>query len=295
MKLSVLIFTVFCTAVLMAFEDLGPLKTAQDKYPQIFETGSVNIVTINEIPCYVFSGEAEQAFLGDFAESESELYEEATLSAKSNFYEFLSKKNNAAAVSMTGCGVLYQYNDKKLYHVILFVPQKNVSIEAKKSVPDLVKKEESGVSVPAVEQKTALAAQETIVAPAPVPAKEATEEAPQISPVERRIAKFQNRLKNSPDDVFSMITLADLYKKVGKNSDALKLYCSTIKKLDQNKYFDETEKIRVICEIIALAEETKQYDLALKYCYYLLRHKCTQEQRKKAVASISQLRLRLLD
>ena len=93
MKLPVMIFAVFCTTVLMAFEDLGPIKTVQKKYPQIFKTGSVNIITINKIPCYVFSGDAEQAFSGDFAETESELYEEATISAKSNFYEFLSKKD----------------------------------------------------------------------------------------------------------------------------------------------------------------------------------------------------------
>ena len=93
MKLPVMIFVVFCTTVLMAFEDLGPIKTVQKKYPQIFKTGSVNIITINKIPCYVFSGDAEQAFSGDFAETESELYEEATISAKSNFYEFLSKKD----------------------------------------------------------------------------------------------------------------------------------------------------------------------------------------------------------
>ena len=112
MKLPALIFVVFCTSVLMAFEDLGPLKTAQNKYPQIFKTGSINIISVNNIPCYVFSGEAEQAFSGDFAESPSELYAEATLSAKSNFYEFLSKKDKKAVITMSGCKVLYQYNDK---------------------------------------------------------------------------------------------------------------------------------------------------------------------------------------
>ena len=101
MKLPVAIFVVFCAAVIMAFEDLGPLKTAQRKYPQIFKTGSVNVITINKIPCYVFSAEAEQAFSGDFAETESELYEEAVLSGKSNFYEFLSKKDKNVSVSMS--------------------------------------------------------------------------------------------------------------------------------------------------------------------------------------------------
>ena len=129
MKLPVLIFVVFFTAILMAFEDLGSLKTAQNKYPQIFNTGSVNIITINNIPCYVFSGEAEQAFSGEFAETESELYEEATLSAKSNFYEYFSKKNKNTVISMNGCAVLYRFNNKKQYTVILYVPKENVKIK----------------------------------------------------------------------------------------------------------------------------------------------------------------------
>lgn len=139
MKLPVMIFVVFCTTVLMAFEDLGPLKTVQKKYPQIFKTGSVNIITINKIPCYVFSGDAEQAFSGDFAETESELYEEATISAKSNFYDFLSKKDKNVSISMTGCSVLYQYNNKKLYTVILYVPQKNVTVKLDKKNPEFKK------------------------------------------------------------------------------------------------------------------------------------------------------------
>ena len=33
---------------------------------------------------------------------------------------------------MTGCSVLYQYNDKKLYTVILYVPKKNVAVKLDK-------------------------------------------------------------------------------------------------------------------------------------------------------------------
>lgn len=299
MKFPVLIFVVFYAAVLMAFEDLGPLKTARNKYPQIFKTGSINIVTINKIPCYVFSGEAEQAFSGDFAESESELYEEATLSAKSNFYEFLSKKNKKATISMSGCSVLYQYNDKKVYNVILFVPKENVAIKINESAPDLIKKDTQPASAPKVEQKISKPIVKTQQLSSTKvinkhPSRDAVEIA-KTSSTQRRIAKFQNRIKNNPDDIISIIALGDLYKKDRKYYEAIKLYRSAIKKLDQDKFFDETEKIRVIFDVAILSEKTNKKNMALKYYHYLLRHKCSSEQRKTAVAAISRLRLKMLD
>lgn len=305
MKFPVLIFVVFCAAVLMAFEDLGPLKTARNKYPQIFKTGSVNIVSVNKIPCYVFSGEAEQAFSGDFAESESELYEEATLSAKSNFYEFLSKKNKKATISMSGCSVLYQYNDKKVYSVILFVPKENVSVKMNEPAPGLIKKDTTPVpvSAPEVEQKKSKPIVKTQKKAQQNPSAKVIKKHPSHDAVEiaktsstqRRIAKFQNRIKNNPDDVISIIVLADLYKKDRKYYEAVKFYRLAIKKLDQDKFFDLTEKIRVIFDAAVLSEKTNQNNIALKYYHYLLRHKCSPEQRKYAIAAISRLRLKMLE
>lgn len=291
MKLPVLLFVVFCTAVLMAFEDLGPLKAVQNKYPQIFKTGSVNIITINNIPCYVFSGEAEQAFSGDFAETESELYEEATLSAKSNFYEYFSEKNKNTVISMTGCKVLYRYNDKKQYTVILCVPRENVTIKTNTPVP--------------VEKHSALPGQFNELKQEKSPVKET--KTPSVSqnvndvPVsrqssqERRIKKFENRINNNPDDIIALISLADLHKKSGNLSAAIKFYRRAIKKLEKDEFFDEAEKIRVIYTLACLCEKTNKNNMSLKYYHYLLRHKCSIELKKKVIAAISRLKLKTLD
>ena len=292
MKLPVMIFVVFCTTVLMAFEDLGPIKTVQKKYPQIFKTGSVNIITINKIPCYVFSGDAEQAFSGDFAETESELYEEATISAKSNFYEFLSKKDKNVSISMTGCSVLYQYNDKKLYTVILYVPQKNVIIKLDKKNPEFKKINNTPVQLKEPEQKNSPAEEVQTSSETQVFIKQ---DAPKQSSQERRIAKFRKRIKNNPSDTISLIALADLYKKAEKFSEATKFYCLAIKQFEKDIFFDEAEKIRVIYNVAHLFEKTNKNNVALKYYHYLLRHKCSSEQKKDAVAAISRLRLKTLD
>jgi len=292
MKLPVMIFVVFCTTVLMAFEDLGPLKTAQKKYPQIFKTGSVNIITINKIPCYVFSGNAEQAFSGDFAEPDSELYEEATLSAKSNFYEFLSEKDKNVSISMTGCSVLYQYNDKKLYTVILYVPKKNVIVKLDKKNTEFKKKNNTPTHLKKPEPKPSPAKVTPPSAEAQVSIKQNT--APQSS-LERRIAKFRKRIKNNPSDTISLIALADLYKKSENFSEATKFYCLAIKQFEKDIFFDEAEKIRVIYNVALLFERINKNNMALKYYHYMLRHKCSREQKKSAVAAISRLRLKTLD
>ena len=292
MKLPVAIFVVFCAAVIMAFEDLGPLKTAQRKYPQIFKTGSVNVITINKIPCYVFSAEAEQAFSGDFAETESELYEEAVLSGKSNFYEFLSKKDKNVSVSMSGCNVLYQYNNKKLYTVVLFVPKKNVIVELRKQNTEFKKVNNTPVQLKKPEQKTLPMQVTQKSSEAQVLNKQA---APQQSSLERRIAKFKKRIKNNPADTISLIALADLYKKSENFSEAAKFYCLAIKQFEKDSFFDETEKNRVIHDVAHLFEKINKNNMALKYYYFLLRHKCSMKQKKEAVAAIGRLRLKLLD
>ena len=299
MKLPVLIFISFCTTILLGFEDLGPLKSAQKEYPQIFKTGIVEIITINKTPCYVFSGEAEQAFSGDFSESASELYEEATLTAKSNFYEVLSKKNKNANISMSGCGILYQYNDKKTYNVILFVPKSNVSIKIPKTTPNLIKKESSLAPISSKEKGKEPKQVKTKVNDSSSQ-KENTKSTNNIvktktSSIKRRITKFKNKIKNNPKDVIPIIGLADLYKKDKNYSEAIKFYRLAIEKMNLWGFFDSNEKIRIIYDVATLAEKTNKNNIALKYFHYLLRHKCSYEQRKKAVESISRLKLKMLD
>ena len=299
MKLPVIIFVFICATVLIAFEDLGPLKKAQKKYPDIFKTGSINLITINNTPCYVFSGNSEQAFTGEFAEKDSELYEEATLSAKSNFYESLSKKNKNATITMSNCKVLYQYNNNKLYTVVLFVPKNNVTIKSKQTSTKIIAT--VAPSVATTTNKVAPAKQlsnepaTTVSAPTKIQASIGKAQSQKISSIERRIQKYQKRIKKNSNDIVSLISLANLYKKSNSLKESAKFYRLAISKIEQDKYFDQNEKINIIYTVASIFEQLEKNNLALKYYYYLLRHKCSIDMRKKSIAAISKIRLKMID
>ena len=130
MKLSGIIFFALLASstALLAFEDLGKIDVARKAHPEIFIPGSIHEMMVNGKLSYLFMGQAEQCFSGEFAEPESELYEDATLSAKKFFYEMLSGGDKSATITVSHCATLYRFNDKKIYSVILFVPKNNVSI-----------------------------------------------------------------------------------------------------------------------------------------------------------------------
>ena len=156
MKLPGLIFSLFVlSTALFAYEDLGEINAARKKYPEIFDPGSIHKIKINGKMCYVFSGQAEQSFTGKNAEAEGELYEEAALDAKNLFYHSLSKGNKRITVTMKECMPLYQFNDKKKYTVILFVPEENVEISESKETEPVVE------SAPAEKQPEAAAGDKT--------------------------------------------------------------------------------------------------------------------------------------
>ena len=167
MKLPGLIFSLFVlSTALFAYEDLGEIDAARKKYPEIFDPGSIHKVKINGKMCYVFSGQAEQSFTGKNAEAEGELYEEAALDAKNLFYHSLSKGNKRITVTMKECMPLYQFNDKKKYTVILFVPEENVVVTESKEPEQVVepapaKKQPEDTAGDKTEKKETPSAKET--------------------------------------------------------------------------------------------------------------------------------------
>ena len=167
MKLPGLFFSLFVlSTALFAYEDLGEIDAARKKYPEIFDPGSIHKIKINGKMCYVFSGQAEQSFTGKNAEAEGELYEEAALDAKNLFYHSLSKGNKRITVTMKECMPLYQFNDKKKYTVILFVPEENVVVTESKEPEQVVepapaKKQPEDTAGDKTEKKETPSAKET--------------------------------------------------------------------------------------------------------------------------------------
>ena len=81
--------------------------------------------------CY---GEAEKCFDGDMAESDAELFQEATLDAKKNLYKHLTKEDKTLTVRMNGVKKLYEYSEEKMRRVVLFVAKSDVEIQKRESL-----------------------------------------------------------------------------------------------------------------------------------------------------------------
>ena len=83
---------------------------------------------------YAFAGAAESFFEGEFAESDAELYEEATLDAKARFYEWMAKGAPTLSFSLSGLRIAYRWADGAMRYVVCVVPRRNVKTPQATSV-----------------------------------------------------------------------------------------------------------------------------------------------------------------
>lgn len=293
--LGIIIFVVAISLSAFAFEDLGTLASARKAYPEIFIPGSVNVVTIKSISCYVFSGEAEQCFTGEFAEPESELYDEATLSAKSNFFEFLTKKDKTQSVTMSQCSILYRYNSKKTYTVILFVPQANVSIKKTPRPAPQSGDGTSNVQLPAVDVLTSSKKTKTNSSPSISAGNDEAGSHPVASVLEQRINKYIERIKTDPNNIIAYSRLGDLYQEMHDFEKAIKNYRTAVRLVETSEYFDQDEKVKIILSTAQLCERLGKNNLALKYYNLVLKCKCSREFYNTATSKISKIRLKMID
>jgi len=185
---GIIIFCILSFGVL-AYENLGPLNLAMEKYPEIFIPGNVNKLKIDGKESYVFAGQAEQLFSAKNAEADRELYQEASLAAKNIFYQKLSKGNKRIIVTMSQCDVLYQFRKGKVYTVILFVPVESVSVAEKKESSG-EKNDTAAEDTPANEKKKDAPPEEESSSP---------EDRKDASPEEKKSAEERNAAKDKKD------------------------------------------------------------------------------------------------
>ena len=313
MKLSGIIFFALLASstAMYAFEDLGKIDVARREHPEIFIPGSIHEVTVNGKLSYVFMGQSEQCFSGEFAEPESELYEEATLSAKNFFYETLSGGDKAATVTVSQCAVLYRFNNKKIYSVILFVPKNNVSVS--KAV-----KVQRPSAVPAVSEpsfatnkpketpdmnlgKTSLG-DGTVkkgtpenVKTVPQPNGVGISDKTNLSSLERRKKKYSSRLEKDANDPIANFNFGKIYEAENNFSVALKYYQKAVNTVSRDEFFDQQEKVNMILSTAQLCEKLEKNHLALKYYYLLLKCKTSLHVRQQATQKISQIRLKTIE
>lgn len=314
MKLSGMIFFVLLASstALYAFEDLGKIDVARKAHPEIFIPGSIHETMVNGKLSYVFMGQAEQCFSGEFAEPESELYEEATLSAKNLFFEKLSEDDKTTTVTMSHCSVLYRFNNKKIYSVILFVPKNNVSISKRAKVQpatnpsgpkspstrnnDLQK--ETSIERPQDASHKVLSAKENTQECAKIsfPQKDAeTNGKTDSSTSDRRKKKYISKLDKNPDDPIANFNLGKIYENENNLTAALKYYQIAVNAAAKDEFFDSQEKVNMILATAQLCEKLEKNNLALKYYYLLLKCKTSHQIRQLATQKISQIRLKTIE
>ena len=315
MKLSGIIFFALLASstVLFAFEDLGKIDVARKEHPEIFIPGSIHAMMVNGKLSYVFMGQSEQCFSGEFAEPESELYEEATLSAKNFLYETLSDGDKAATITVSHCATLYRFNDKKTYSVILFVPKNHVSIS--KTV-----KVQRPVVAPAVPEPLSAANKSQPTKTPDTSSKQMSrgvvsenKDTPDgmkivsqlkdaemngtrdLSALERRKKKYVLRLEKDANDPIANFNLGKIYEAENNFTGALKYYQKAVNAVSRDEFFDQQEKVNMILSTAQLWEKLEKNHLALKYYYLLLKCKTSLQVRQQATQKISQIRLKTIE
>ena len=134
--LGLLTFCLLCGLTCLALGEFGEFQAARQSHPEFFRPGVVEDARLGDEPWYVYCGEAEKCFN---EEQDSELYEEAEVQAKQNFYSYFQKKENNPAVKVgvaTG-RKLYQFTEGKMYYVVLGVPKSGVSVSVPVAKPVL--------------------------------------------------------------------------------------------------------------------------------------------------------------
>ena len=233
--------------VASALNDLGPLAEARAVWPDAFVPGKVTAVDFAGETFYAFAGEAESFFSGEFAESDAELYEEATLDAKARLYGTLSEGDKSRSVALSGLRIAYRWADGPMRRVVCIVPRQNVNVSPSVSIPSQsASVPESAGDTPTsrLPHSGQVSARnlvdgvpdatnpviDTATVPIPVDKSDRLSSSGEI-PIEARIRVCRDRLAETPDDPFLRLRLARLFAESGQSSRAARHYCALVKRL----------------------------------------------------------------
>ncbi len=262
---EVMILAVLASLCAFAYEDLGSLATAKEAYPHIFVPGEVNTVKIKNADCYVFSGQAER-FLDD--ETDSELWQEATLAAKGRFLDWVTKGDAGSEVSMSSCSPLYREKVGKVYTVILSVPRSLVRVR-KSAVPS-----REDAKCPSFSKSV------QISCASPKPRGET-------------LSRLRSYVADNPDDWRMRRELADLYFESGNASRGMRHYNAAVKTAIANPKADKIELAKLVYAAAQRSDEAGKDNLSLKYYRQVLHLNSTNEMRSNANMRIAKLLLGL--
>ena len=244
MKTAILILPILAFSLSsFALNELGAFDDARAKNPAIFVPGNVLEYAIEGVSGYVFNGEAEQCFSGNMAESDSELYQEAVLDAKSNLRKYLAKRTKSDAFQLSAVRKLYEYPDGKMRRVVLFVAKESVS------------------ALPA--QSASASSKQVAVRP---------NRAVSVSNEKAREAqKTECRTGANETDCIAMSKAAKTYARQGNISEARVLYERIVKVVLTDEKMDKEFASGLLVEAARFERDRGDLNRALKYYRLLIR------------------------
>ncbi len=259
--LVLLIFCLLCGLTCLALGEFGEFQAARQSHPEFFRPGVVEDARLGDEPWYVYCGEAEKCF---DEEQASELYEEAEVQAKLNFYSYFQKreKNPAVKVGVVAARKLYQFTEGNMYYVVLGVPKSGVSV----SVPVANPAPPVIVQTKPISQPSLPLAQ-AVVSPVGQPAAESPSNVKQPNEIgdAEKLKILRARLVKNPGDFHTRIRMAKIFDSQGNERRALRNFSDAARLLVQAKDVPVSEKIDVLNEIASYEESHGAGALALKH------------------------------
>jgi len=285
---------VLAASIGFASDDFGPFATARSAWPDAFVPGKVATIDFAGEELYAFAGEAESFFEGEFAESESELREEAILDAKANFFEVMTEGDHTRTVSLSGLRVAYRWREESFYFVVCVVPRRNVRVSPK-TAPSAV----SSSPLPATSSpSTPVAAPPPVVSPSagergtPKTEKSTIVNSSGDAPwMDDRIRALRKRLVANPDDPLPRLELARFYAQSGDSGRAVRHYEALARKLaEKPSVMADHEAAASMVEAAEYAQSAGNEAKALKF-YRVGWRRHDPELQQRITTAISLLRL----
>ena len=306
-RLASMVLVVSFAVTGIARDEFGPLSEAKAKYPEFFEAGAVLESSLGNATWYVYCGDAEKCFS---EETDSELFQEAEIQAKTNFYEYFVKREKTTSVNVTvnGARRMYEFADGAMRYVVMGAPKAAVQVSVPQAMPVPVKPAPTarttmaestplpigGVSAP---ESTPVAdkveaepkeSSETIETsqPAPVNSPEGNREIDD----EEKLNVLRARLEKKPGDFNVRMRMARIFARQGKPKRAVRNYADAVRIMVADDDTGREEKADAVCEVAEFEEKNNAEALALKH-FRVLQRIGNQQQSAKATGRISLLLL----
>jgi|SRR5574344_620460 hypothetical protein len=275
----VAMFSVICSLSASAINELGSLDVARKNHPAVFVPGNVLEYSVGTVKGYAYNGEAEKCFDGDMAESDAELFQEATLDAKKNLYKHLTKEDKTLTIRMNGVKKLYEYSEGKMRRVVLFVAQSDVEVLKRESS---VQPEKVVMPIAVTTQSVVVAEQQVNINDAnkgtPISIPEHSDVSNSVQAVKEsrdnevdRLGAYLKAIEANPSDCVSISRAAKLYARRDQILEAKKLYSNLVKQVVMNEKMDKEFAAGLLLEAAKFEKVNGDVDCALKYYRLVIR------------------------